>query len=576
MSKTSTYKSDNPNKQILESCTKNYKPWVWTLILMAILTLGWVTFENYQEGGIVKALVESDDYKVAAQKKMANIYNTGGLPTPARNMQETYHDIIEKVRPSIVSIDAATGDPQMGADVPEVNYTRIGSGVIVDPEGFVLSSLHIVLGATALKATVYGPQGAMNYPLKVVNVDKNADLALFRILGTGPFPYAILGDSDQTRTGDVVLAMGSPFGFDNTITSGIISSRNRTLNIGGRIYEGILQTDTPINKGNSGGPLVNLQGEVIGINTAIYSPTGAFSGIGFAIPANKASSLMAGVVDFKNSVTQVAAGQLANWARMGRQVGNAFKFPNGQMLVAPHDLRGRCCDCHPQLQNPAGLQPGTLQPQQGTVQQVAAVVGTGNLEPFIGATFLDVDPVIAKQFNLLHSGGVLVDRVYQGTPAENAGLQRGDIIMRADGKRMKNVEALRQYLGTKKIGEEFALLLLREGARKTVKIRTVEMPPFMPQPMVKQVKEFEWLGSEISPLPSAIEPFVKTGVYVTDADGVLKAAGVIKGDVIKGVNYKSVTDMISFMNIAETLNVRDGFLLDIIRAGHPMYITVRG
>ncbi len=561
------------NHQALESCPKNYKPWIWTLVLMALITLGWTVFENYQDGGVIKSFIESDDMGSSAGK-MTGLY-TGGAMSPAGNPGQSYHGIIDAVRPAVISIDADLGGQTNGGQgLFGANYTRVGSGVIIDPKGFVLSSLHVVAGAKALRASVYNPAGAKYYRLKVVNVNKDADLVLLRIREEGPFDYAVLGDSDATRTGDRVLAMGSPFGFDHTITTGIISSRNRTLNIGGRVFEGILQTDTPINRGNSGGPLVSLNGEVIGINTAIYSPTGSFSGIGFAIPVNMAKTLVAGVVSFKNNITQVAAGQIANWVRMGRQVGNTFKLPNGMVVIPPHGPRGICIECHPQLKHPLGLTPGQVQPglpQQVGIQQVA------NTAPFIGATFLPVDPVIADQFNLLHAGGVLVDQVYPGTPAAEVGLQRGDIIMRVDGKRIRDVADFRTELGSRRIGSKIDLVVMSGNDRKTVSVRTAVAPPFMPRgPQMRQVKEFTWLGSEISPLNGTLAAYVKSGVMVRDADGVLRAAGVMKGDVIKGINNARVTDMMSFISITKSMNVNNGFLLDIVRGGQPLYITVRG
>ncbi len=571
---------DHTSQQDLESCPRNYKPWVWTLILMALLTIGWTVYESYQDGGLIQTLMGADDYGAVTGDMLAGVIpsggtNAAGLKVQAASMQETYHGIIERVRPAVISIDADMGGGRAnaGQGPAGVNYTRAGSGVIIDPKGFVLSSLHVVAGATALKASVYGPGGAKDYPLKVVNVDQNTDLVLLRIIGQGSYAYAVLGDSDVSRTGDVVLAMGSPFGFDNTITAGIISSRNRTLNIGGKIFEGVIQTDTPINRGNSGGPLVNVRGEVIGINTAIYSPTEAFSGIGFSIPVNQAATLVAGVVDFRGSIAQVAAGQIANWGRRGRQVGNTFKLPNGQVVNPPHTFRGKCIECHPQLQNPVGLTPGQVQP--GLMQPVAGQAAT-TADPFIGATTLDVDPVIAEQFHLLHRGGVLIDKIYPGTPADNAGLKRGDIILRVDGRRVRDVVGFEEMLDARKVGSKFEFVLLSGGARRKVDLRTVGTPPFLPRPMTTQVKEFEWLGSEIRPLTASLAPFVRTGVYVADAGGVLRAAGMMRGDVIKAVNKESVMDMTSFIRMTQTLNVREGFLLDIIRNGEPMYLTIRG
>jgi S1-C subfamily serine protease len=534
---------------------------------------------------MVRKFFRTDDFSKMFERKpdtAPNYYSTVAQGAPVRTIQDSYHSIIEVVRPALISIDVAV-DPQQQADpqavvgtqviagqtlvagAPVVNYNRVGSGVIIEPRGFVLTSFHVIEGAVALKGTVYGPGGAKDYQLKVVNVDRQTDLALLRLIGDGPFPNAILGNSDAMRTGDVVLAMGSPFGFDQTVTIGIISSRNRTLNIGGKIYENMIQTDTAINKGNSGGPLVNVNGEVIGINTAIYSPTGVFSGVGFAIPAENAASLVAGVVDFANEAPTVNTGQLAAWRKSGRQVGNAFKLPNGQMLTPPHPFRGKCIDCHPQLCPTTNVANATF------------VAGQADLDPFMGAVLTDVDRVIAKQFNLLHPGGLLVNKVYPGTAADEAGLVRGDIIMRADGRKIQNIADFRAVLVTKKPGDIMEVVTNNNGARKTLQVRLNPMPPFMPPKIAtgKAIKEFGWLGSEIDAIPASLAGFVSRGVYVSDADGLLLRSGVIKGDVITAINKQPVEDMTQFVGMARNVNVLEGILLEVVRAGQPIYITVK-
>ncbi len=420
-------------RQPAESCPKNYKPWIWTLVVMAAFTIAYALYEGYKREGFVNPFLKGERFGLGRDGNIkSSVMTTRGAPEPIRGLQSSYHAIIENVRPAVISIDAAVQDvpvaanqgevvlrPEPAAGVPVVSYTRIGSGVIIDPRGYVLSSFHVVAGASALKATVYGQGGAMEYPLKVVKADRGSDMALLRVQGGGPFPYAVLGDSNAVRTGDIVISMGSPFGFDQTMTSGIVSSRNRTLNIGGTIYENLIQTDSPINKGSSGGPLVNTKGEVIAINTAIYSPTGVFTGIGFAIPINRALEVVGGVIDFKNLPPEVAGGQLAAWAKNGRQVGNAFRLPDGQMIVPPHPYRGACSDCHPQLLNPVALAPNNIGPgnMPGYNMQRAAGPKVANAEPFLGVTLVDVDDVIARQFNMIHPEGVMVNSVMPGCQA---------------------------------------------------------------------------------------------------------------------------------------------------------------
>ena len=582
--------AENPEKNSGEaSCPKSYKPWVWTLIIMALLTLAWAFYEGYEEGGVVYSLMEGKTGAALQQgKQFSGMYQkSGGIAAamPVENLQNSYHQIIEKVRPAVISIDAVVSRmPANNAGAPEINFQRIGSGVIISPRGYALSSYHVIEKASSLMAFVYGKEGAHEYPIKVVNAFKNSDLVLLRIQGSGPFSYAVIGDSEGTRTGDVVLAMGSPFGFEQTITAGIISSRHRTITIGGTVYEDILQTDTPINKGNSGGPLVNIRGEVIGINTAIYSPTGAYSGIGFAIPINKAETLVAGVLDFRDVPVNVAQGQLVAWANTGSQMGNSFKLPDGRTIAAPHKYRGRCLECHPQLMTQAatGKTGNWLGPwkNMGRFQEVAATGGGADVQSSVGVSLIEVDSLIARQFGLMYAEGLLVDRVYAGSPAEKAGLLRGDIIRRLNGRKIRKLDDFTQRIVSANVGSSFDLSLIRDGRREGVTLMTVAASSFMPSQLKKaktmQPKEVDWLGAEIAPLSPTLKPYVDSGVYVADVEGILAAAGLKKGDIIKGINRDRITDMSTFMKTTQSVDVRDGFLLDIVRAGMPIYIKVQG
>lgn len=573
--------SGRDSQKSLESCPKNYMPWIWTLLVMAVLTIAWASYESYQkEGKVFKKFFSGDKGDSSSSSDRPFMHQTGNVQEPVAKLQQSYHNIIEQVRPAVISIDAAVQDGQPAAapsgdalaGMPVANYTRIGSGVIIDPSGFALTSLHVVANASALKATVYTTGGAVEYPVKVVKADPVSDLVLIRVQANGQLPFAVLGDSGAVRTGDFIIAMGSPFGFDQTVTSGIISSRNRTLSVGGMVFENLIQTDCPINKGSSGGPLVSARGEVIGINTAIYSPTGTFSGIGFAVPVNSASGLVGGVIDFQNMPGNVGTGQLAAWSRGGRQVGNSYRLPNGVVITPPHQLRGNCEDCHPQLLDPAGIGPNGL-----AMQSVAGAKGA-NIEPGLGLTLVDVDDVIARQFNMIHPEGVMINSVIPGTPAEAAGLERGDIIIRVNGKRAPNYIGFRELIAAKPMGATFELAILRNGARKEIEVKTgaVQKPKPAAQLLANVPKEYEWLGGDITPLLPALTPYEKSGVYIADVEGVLKRAGVMRGDIIKGVNNSPVTDMASFIKLSKTVDLRKGFVLDIVRAGKPAYITVKG
>jgi len=214
-----------------------------------------------------------------------------------------------------------------------------------------------------------------------------------------------------------------------------------------------------------------------------------------------------------------------------------------------------------------------------------AVAGQGTVtgDPYLGATLMDVDAVIAKQFNLAHAGGVLVDSVMPGSPAEAARIQRGDVILRLDGRRLQDIAELQKVLSSKKPGAPAELAMMRNGSRKVVTVRLNQVAAAVPRTLgpaqgtqVRPPAEFGWLGAEITPLIPALQGFVNTGVYVAETGGALRAAGVMNGDVIKSVNNHAVPDMTSFIRIANKVNVKDGILLDVIRGGNPVYITVKG
>ncbi|HEX3410465.1 MAG TPA: trypsin-like peptidase domain-containing protein [Stellaceae bacterium] len=175
------------------------------------------------------------------------------------------------------------GRRHKGEPDPKVASVALGSGFIIDPTGYVVTDDHVVENAEAVTVVA---QDASEYPARIVGRDPLTDLALLKIDGAPPLPQVRWGDSDAARVGDWVVAIGSPFGLDNTVSSGIISGRGRDIHAGP--YDDFLQIDASMNRGNSGGPTFDLEGNVIGINTAIYSPNGGSVGIGFAIPANRA------------------------------------------------------------------------------------------------------------------------------------------------------------------------------------------------------------------------------------------------------------------------------------------------
>ena len=253
-------------------------------------------------------------------KKFFNFYLVlifWAVSTPVANgktIPESFADLAEKLMPSVVNISSTqifktTSNPfpfQFPPGSPfedmfkefnkptERKATALGSGFIIDKKGIVVTNNHVIQGAEDIIVSV---NGSTEYKAKIIGTDPYMDLAVLKIDSDEKFEPVVFGDSDKARVGDWVIAIGNPFGFGGTVTSGIISSRNR--DIGLTRYDDFIQTDASINQGNSGGPLFNLEGEVIGINTAIIAPGQSGSiGIGFAIPANPASNVINQLVEF--------------------------------------------------------------------------------------------------------------------------------------------------------------------------------------------------------------------------------------------------------------------------------------
>ena len=240
------------------------------------------------------------------------------LPTSfanAKNIPSSFADLAEKLMPSVVNIASTqtiktTSNPFKNFQFPpgspfedmfkefnrqtERKATALGSGFIIDRKGIVVTNNHVIQGAEDIIVSV---NGSTEYKAKVIGTDPYMDLAVLQIVSDEKFETVSFGDSDKARVGDWVIAIGNPYGFGGTVTSGIISSRNR--DIGLTRYDDFIQTDASINQGNSGGPLFNLDGEVIGINTAIWGPGRSGSiGIGFAIPSNSASHVISQLIEF--------------------------------------------------------------------------------------------------------------------------------------------------------------------------------------------------------------------------------------------------------------------------------------
>jgi len=225
-------------------------------------------------------------------------------------LSKAFEEVATRIEPAVVNINTEEivtnrrqSSPEQEFDDPMFDYFRrlfpermmpeqqlrrsLGSGVIVDPKGYIITNNHVVEGATKIKVSVSGGE---EYTARVIGTDSVSDIAVIKINGTKDFPYAKIGNSQTTKVGDWVLAIGSPFGLEQSVTAGIISATGRTFEDGGPTagsqLNDYLQTDASINRGNSGGPLVNMNAEVVGINSFISTPSGASAGVGFAVPSH--------------------------------------------------------------------------------------------------------------------------------------------------------------------------------------------------------------------------------------------------------------------------------------------------
>ena len=324
----------------------------------------------------------------------------------------TIADIAEKALPSVVNVSSTKvvnlnrfrGDPFFrhffgpGGEMPRERRERgLGSGVIISRDGVILTNNHVVEGATEIRVLTSDKR---ELEARVIGRDPKSDLAVLKIQGKAERLVPItIGNSSRLRLGDVVLAIGNPFGVGQTVTMGIVSAKGRA-NVGIVDYEDFIQTDAAINPGNSGGALVNMEGELVGINTAILSRSGGYQGIGFAIPSNMARPIMESLVK------------------------------HGKVV------RG-----------------------------------------WLGVFIQGMDPDLAKAMSLpAQTKGVLIADVGKGGPAAKAGLKRGDVVQKIDGKAVDSPGKLRNIIAAAGARRKVKLELLRNGKSKRVTVALGEMP----------------------------------------------------------------------------------------------------
>lgn len=449
------------------------------------------------------------------------------VPVQARPAPESFADLAEELLPTVVNIattqtvetrrseefeeffkeffERRGGQPP----VPERRRTNsLGSGFIIDSTGYIVTNNHVIAEADEIRVRLYDDT---TLDAKVIGRDEKTDLALLKVETNRKLPAATWGDSDVTRIGDWVVAIGNPFGLGGTVTAGIVSARQRDINAGP--YDDFIQSDAAINRGNSGGPMFNLDGQVIGVNTAIFSPSGGSVGIGFAIPSSLAQNVIA------------------------------------------------------QLRDHGEVRRGWL-----------------------GVRIQTVTEELAEGLRLDDASGALVASVTTGGPAEQAGIEQGDVILRFDGREVEDMRKLPRMVAETAIGKEVKVVVWRKGREKTVGVtlgelddETLELASTDPQHDVKTGRIPD-LGLSLATMtPELRERFgldEKTqGVVITDVEESGSAAekGLRPGDIIVEVDQEEVRSpdqIVERVKKAKTDGYRVVTLL-VLREGDFQWVAVR-
>jgi len=378
----------------------------------------------------------------------------------------------------------------------EHKQSGLGSGVIVDKDGYILTNNHVISDADEIKVKLSDKR---EFKGKVIGTDMKTDLAVIKI-DSNHLPVLKLGDSEKLKVGETVIAIGNPFGLNQTVTSGIVSATGRA-NVGIADYEDFIQTDAPINPGNSGGALVNVRGELVGINTAIFSTSGGYQGIGFAIPSSMAKAVM------------------DNLIKKGKVV------------------RG-----------------------------------------WLGVSIQPVTPDLAKQFNIKDDKGALVGDVVEDSPAEKAGMQRGDVIIEFDGKEVTDPSSLRNSVAGTPPGKKVTLKIMRESKMQKVDVTIAELPA----DMQKMRGEYDNLLKGV--MVQGLTPELKknldipkriSGVVVTDIEDGSPAEGLLmQNDVIIEVNRKRINSMKDYEAVVSKIKSGQDILLLVFRNGSTTYLSL--
>ena len=384
----------------------------------------------------------------------------------------------------------------------KVPQRGMGTGMLLDKQGHVLTNYHVVQDVDEIKVQLPDKR---QFAAKILGADPKTDVAILEMKGAipGDLPIIDLGDSDALEDGNLVMAIGAPFGLTQTVTTGIISAKGRS-DVGIADYEDFLQTDTPINPGNSGGPLINMRGQVIGMNSAIETSMGQYSGVGFAIPVNMIKAMLPTLIK-------------------GKQV-----------------TRG-----------------------------------------MIGVSIQDVTKDLAEQFHLSNTKGALISQVYKDSPAEKAGLNPGDVIVRFNGRAVTDSAQLRNFVAASAPGDQARIDVVRNGSEESFTVAIGKMTPEIATAKTSPGAEnvLANLGLAVQTLtPDVAKQFgveESKGVLITGVDdGSLAAMSNLQpGDVIVEADRKPVSN-VAELQLALSKD-KDQVLLLIKRKSGSVFVVFR-
>ncbi|MBI2677222.1 MAG: Do family serine endopeptidase [Candidatus Koribacter versatilis] len=394
------------------------------------------------------------------------------------------------------------GDGGQGGGPEGMRQRSLGSGVIVDPKGYIVTNAHVVEKADRIRVKLMDdPQGSNGHDAKVIGVDRETDLAVIKVETSRPLPAAKLGNSDSMNVGDWVLAIGSPFGLEESVTAGIVSAKGRNI-VPRQQFQSFIQTDAAINPGNSGGPLVNMNGEVIGINTAIFTQSSGYQGVGFAMPSSTVLTVYNQLISPEHRVTRgsigiefnaipnpavarvygvndgvtvanVRAGSPADQA--GLKVGDTITGIDGKALKSGDELVNYISSLKPGAKAKvnyvrSGKEGSTTVTIADRAKLFSDRVGdedeaADNNQPQdtkLGVTVRNITPDIASRLDIPANKGVIVQDVKASSFGEDVGISRGDVVLEINRQPVNSEEDFRKVQAGLKSGQD-VVFLVRQG-----------------------------------------------------------------------------------------------------------------